>query len=756
MVAAGSLVVAGAAPAGSSDVFPDVADDNPFHDDIAWMADLGITEGFPDGTYRPNAPVTRQAMAAFLHRLWAALGAPDPDPIPDHDFTDVDDTNPFDTDIAWMAHLGLTEGYPDGTYRPNDPVTRQAMAAFLHRLWAALGADDPDPIEPHDFTDVSDTNPFDTDIAWMAHLGLTEGFPDGTYRPTNAVLRQAMAAFLHRVSTAFGFVVDTAADTPDAAPGDGVCADDTGACSLRAAIDEANALSGADTIWITAGVDPTLAIAGPGEDANATGDLDVTDDLTIRGRGATIDADRLDRLLDTTAPLTVTDTTLTRGEVRSSTGDTPRGGAIRATAPLTLTNTTITNNRVENDTDQELITAGGGIDAPTVHLTDSTISNNKVLEPICVAALGGGIRADHVTIERSTITGNRARGLALGGGLMTETIAMTDSEITDNAAGFLFASSLGGGLYAEDGSIADSKIADNAVVSSNPGSGNALGGGIGVGGDLTIERTEISGNAARHGGGVFAFWGAGEDYGASDDGGHLDLIDATIAGNTAAVHGGGMSVVSSFAPGAETTASIERTAITGNEAVAGGGLSSHYLPALAIGTSTISDNRSLDDPDEPSSGTGQGGGLYLVSTSAALQASTVTANDAARAGSGLAATEGSALTTTSSVIADQSSGDDCHTVDGTTPTTIDSQGHNLDSDGTCGLDDPTDQPATDPLLGPLADNGGPTLTHLPLAGSPLIDQIPMTINGCGDQPDQRGVPRPQGTHCDIGAVERQP
>jgi hypothetical protein len=67
----------------------------------------------------------------------------------------------------------------------------------------------------------------------------------------------------------------------------------------------------------------------------------------------------------------------------------------------------------------------------------------------------------------------------------------------------------------------------------------------------------------------------------------------------------------------------------------------------------------------------------------------------------------------------------------------------------CGLTAPGDQPGTDPMLGPLADNGGPTLTAAPLPGSPLIDSA-----GACSGFDQRGVTRPQGVACDRGAVEQ--
>jgi hypothetical protein len=93
-------------------------------------------------------------------------------------------------------------------------------------------------------------------------------------------------------------------------------------------------------------------------------------------------------------------------------------------------------------------------------------------------------------------------------------------------------------------------------------------------------------------------------------------------------------------------------------------------------------------------------------------------------------------------------------------TTTTSNGYNFSDDASCGFTAATDkQNAGDPGLGPLANNGGPTQTRLPQTGSPLIDAIP--IGSCqadrasGITTDQRGVSRPQGPGCDIGAVEVQ-
>jgi hypothetical protein len=101
------------------------------------------------------------------------------------------------------------------------------------------------------------------------------------------------------------------------------------------------------------------------------------------------------------------------------------------------------------------------------------------------------------------------------------------------------------------------------------------------------------------------------------------------------------------------------------------------------------------------------------------------------------------LVVTGSIIAASAPGLNCA---GAAP--HESAGYNLDTGVSCAFAKPTDMTAADPQLGPLAANGGPTLTRAPAAGSPAID------HGC-PATDQRGVPRPQGPACDIGAVEVQ-
>ena len=180
--------------------FVDVSSGTPFHDEIVWMANQGITTGYADGTYRPSGTVARDAMAAFMYRF---AGRPVFTPPGVSPFADVPTSHPFYKEISWLAGQGISTGWVmgDGTrqYRPTEPVARDAMAAFMYRL-ADRPVFTPPGVSP--FADVSTGHPFYKEISWLAGQGVSRGWtePDGTvtFRPALSITRDAMAAFMYR------------------------------------------------------------------------------------------------------------------------------------------------------------------------------------------------------------------------------------------------------------------------------------------------------------------------------------------------------------------------------------------------------------------------------------------------------------------------------------------------------------------------------------------------------------------------------
>ncbi|MCC5951005.1 MAG: CSLREA domain-containing protein [Acidimicrobiia bacterium] len=232
-------------------------------------------------------------------------------------------------------------------------------------------------------------------------------------------------------------VVNHGGDDVAADPTTGVCQDASGppdACSLRAAIDVANLNPHINTIVVDPTVE-TITLSRPGrlEDDNATGDLDVRSGLTLLGNGATIDADRIDRVLHIHAGTsTIDDLTVTGGR---TTSDDALGGGIRVDAPAELT------------------------------LSEATIRDNfTVAVTGAGAGRGGGIHnAGILTIENSTIDGNAVVGSSAGGGGIYNggTLTATNVTITANHAG-----SSGGNGLEQGGATATSSIRGSTIASN--------------------------------------------------------------------------------------------------------------------------------------------------------------------------------------------------------------------------------------------------------------------------------------------------
>jgi predicted outer membrane repeat protein len=357
-----------------------------------------------------------------------------------------------------------------------------------------------------------------------------------------------------------------------------------------------------------------------------------------------------------------------------------------------------------------------------------------------------------------------------GGGIFSMRRAtIIRSVITNNLA-----NDDGGGVYARRGGVQvfDSTISNNLVDGS--------GGAIGSTGDILLVRSHSDGNTTDGDGGALY----------ADEDGDVTVVDSTVDGSDADGPGGAIwtlegdvTVVGSTlngnraddrggAIGGEADVFVINSTIARNEAVAhvAGGIFSRGN--LYVANSTVSNNYA-----EGQGGGILGGGMVRLEHSSILNN---TAPVAANVGVG----EG--LESYASVIGPAKITDiiggqvqpterNCH-LGGTSG----SFGYNLATDASCGLRGPEDiVDVDDPLLGPLGDNGGFGETLLPESGSPVVDRIPTEACDLapfegflkeGDQhlegliddrrglmlKDQRGVERPQGEACDIGAVELEP
>jgi hypothetical protein len=248
-------------------------------------------------------------------------------------------------------------------------------------------------------------------------------------------------------------------------------------------------------------------------------------------------------------------------------------------------------------------------------------------------------------------------------------------------------------------------------------------------GPITFDRVTITG------GDNTRLGGAAAGGGIRDVNGPVTLTSSTVTANKSSAGGGGIAAI-----GAVT---LTNSTVSNNRAsLGGGGIASG---GVIVTNSTVSGN-----------GAGGAGGGIQSSSSASLRFATVVGNTAP-SGANVAfdSTPFLTLATSASVVALPSGGANC--AFGPAGTT-NSSGFNFSDDSSCGFTSASDtQNGGNPLLGPLANNGGPTLTRTPMTGSALIDAFfPPSPNSCGVAADQRGVIRPQGFGCDIGAVEVVP
>jgi len=271
-------------------------------------------------------------------------------------------------------------------------------------------------------------------------------------------------------------------------------------------------------------------------------------------------------------------------------------------------------------------------------------------------------------------------------------------------------------------------VLDGFTVSSGCANGtypNERGGGMyNSPGSPTVSNCTFSGNKANAGGGV------------QNESSSPTVTNCTFSGNEAQV-GGGMYNIAGSNPTVTNCTFSGNTAWPGSEPGGGGMYNDNSSPTVT--NCTFSGNTGGDN----------GGGMCNFDNSSPTVTNCTFSGNTASGGSGGGIYNTGSNTTLKNTILAGNAPDDCYG-------SVTSLGYNLEGSTTCGCTQTTDQQNTDPLLGPLQDNGGPTYTCALLPGSPAIDAIPPPYNGA-PATDQRGVTRPQpaGGYCDIGAVEME-
>jgi CSLREA domain-containing protein len=253
-----------------------------------------------------------------------------------------------------------------------------------------------------------------------------------------------------RPASAAGFTVNSTNDEPDASPGDGICASTpSGACTLRAAIMEANALPGPDSISVPPGMYDLRLRATPQPDTDAANDLDITSEVTITAASAGSTSIRSagydflgPRLLEISPAGNAQISGLTFfGADTFGTGDAGAGIANRGT--LTLRDSVIEHNRAG--------TLGGGLyNSGNALLERVLITSSFAADfPSSPAGYGGGIYNDGtgtLALRNITISGN---GVDISGGGIYNNGAMNLTNVTmqDNSASNKYGTASGNSLY---------------------------------------------------------------------------------------------------------------------------------------------------------------------------------------------------------------------------------------------------------------------------------------------------------------------
>ena len=177
--------------------FTDLNRNRWYHEGVDYVVANGIMNGVSGQYFDPDGCVTRGMVVTILYRKAGAPAMKTASP-----YSDVSANRYFSQAVAWAAEQGIATGYPDGTFHPNQPVTRQELAAFLWRYAKLAGWKTEGSGDLKGFDDADQVMPYAAvPMAWAVHNGLIQGVGDRTLAPAGTASRAMAATILYRATS---------------------------------------------------------------------------------------------------------------------------------------------------------------------------------------------------------------------------------------------------------------------------------------------------------------------------------------------------------------------------------------------------------------------------------------------------------------------------------------------------------------------------------------------------------------------------
>lgn len=179
--------------------FADVAKGSWYYEGVRYAYENGLMSGTGEGTFSPDLPTSRGMLVTILYRLAGSPAAGSAS------FTDVAKGQWYADGVAWASANGVVSGYPDGSFRPNDTITREQMAAILYQYARIQGKLDDSRADLSIFSDLDSLSAYAKEpMSWAVAQGLFSGVSADTLAPGGSTTRAQAAVILTAFSKAQG------------------------------------------------------------------------------------------------------------------------------------------------------------------------------------------------------------------------------------------------------------------------------------------------------------------------------------------------------------------------------------------------------------------------------------------------------------------------------------------------------------------------------------------------------------------------